>query len=565
MKKPWFLVTGIFMIASCHTPSTMHKIPADSLFDKIKGALVGQLLGNLNGLPYEEKYNDEPGTLSGYVPALVPGAYTDDDTDIEWTYIIYMEKEDTLFLPDSSITHLWLKHFDRDIYSSNYYARELMKTGLSPRLTGNIFVNPWSRVNVAGQFNCETFAFVAPGMCRTAEEIAMHYTSVVVSEEPLQSTQLFAAMIAKAFVTGNRDSILQAGIAALDKNSHTFEAVTDAIRWVRQYPNDWKATRREVRKKYYFCDSFNKSLANTCAIIAEYLYGEGDFVKTMEIAFNWGFDADCNAATLGSILGAIKGYSWFEKNGWQINDVYCNKNRKGLPEDETITRFAERIMKLADKAILQYGGKKEILKEKLYYTIALQEPATLCKVTPPDILFETFEKTYKQKILAYFASGNPDTALLAANTYLAYVLKIAEDIRDRNPEQWQKGINSLKRQNELLWCVKNSPDNYVKKMLLTHGIQFVFPEPSLKGNVEFKLAGYPAASQVFVTGTLNGWKAWKTPMAKTAGGWMCRINLNPGRYEYKIVVDNVAMLDPANPLQEQNVCDGTTNSILIVK
>ena len=46
------------------------EISAEDLEDKIRGGLLAQLLGNLNGLPHENKYYDEPGNVEQYTPAL---------------------------------------------------------------------------------------------------------------------------------------------------------------------------------------------------------------------------------------------------------------------------------------------------------------------------------------------------------------------------------------------------------------------------------------------------------------------------------------------------------------
>ena len=82
---------------------------------------------------------------------------------------------------------------------------------------------------------------------------------------------------------------------------------------------------------------------NTGSIIAALLYGEGDFVKTLIAAFNFGWDADCNAATAGTILGVMKGYRWMLAQGWPIVDRYKNTTRENMPADETITSFADRL------------------------------------------------------------------------------------------------------------------------------------------------------------------------------------------------------------------------------
>ena len=78
------------------------EIPHEVLLDKVRGGLLGQIIGNLNGIPHEFKYNDEPGNVTGYIPALPDGAYTDDDTDIEWVYVYNMQKYNKLFQGNSS-------------------------------------------------------------------------------------------------------------------------------------------------------------------------------------------------------------------------------------------------------------------------------------------------------------------------------------------------------------------------------------------------------------------------------------------------------------------------------
>src|SRR4030042_6730472 len=74
------------------------EISAQTLEDKIRGGLLAQLLGNLNGLPHENKYYEEPGNVEQYTPSLPEGARTDDDTDIEWVYIAAMQKAQTAII-----------------------------------------------------------------------------------------------------------------------------------------------------------------------------------------------------------------------------------------------------------------------------------------------------------------------------------------------------------------------------------------------------------------------------------------------------------------------------------
>src|SRR5882757_11009014 len=68
-------------------PSHVIEINADDLEDRLRGGMLAQVIGNLNGLPHEFKYINSPGKVESYTPSLPDGAYTDDDTDIEWVYL----------------------------------------------------------------------------------------------------------------------------------------------------------------------------------------------------------------------------------------------------------------------------------------------------------------------------------------------------------------------------------------------------------------------------------------------------------------------------------------------
>src|SRR5262245_393223 len=91
-------------------------IPADVLEDKIRGGMLAQVIGNLNGLPHEFKYINEPGNVEHYTPALPNGAHTDDDTDIEWVYLREIARTRENFLPPDRIAALWKRHINRRIF-----------------------------------------------------------------------------------------------------------------------------------------------------------------------------------------------------------------------------------------------------------------------------------------------------------------------------------------------------------------------------------------------------------------------------------------------------------------
>lgn len=55
----------------------------------------------------------------------------------------------------------------------------------------------------------------------------------------------------------------------------------------------------------------------------------------------------------------------------------------------------------------------------------------------------------------------------------------------------------------------------------------------------------PAAKEVFLAGSFNGWNPAATPMfLGAAGEWCAELRLPPGAYEYRLVVDGVWKDDP---------------------
>jgi hypothetical protein len=440
----WFAATNSLA-------SAVLELPADILQDKIRGGLLGQMLGNLNGLPHEMKYIDEPGTFSGYVPALPEGGWTDDDTDFEWVYIHEMQRRGTILLPYDEIASLWRERINQRIWCSNLYARQLMDIGLEPPLTGNVLLNPWAEFNISGQFLCETFGLIAPAMPQSASRIGLHYTRVAIDGEPAQTTQLFDTMIATAFVTGDIDALLDAGTAALDPRSVIHEIVRDVRAWHRESADDWRSTRLRIQDKYSRHNGAmrdrNGYELNTACTVAALLHGEGDLAKTLELAFNLGWDCDNNAATAGTIVGVVKGYRWMLSQGWRITDRYRNETRDHMPADETISSFADRLIDLADLVITDQGGRRERRNGELLFVIQSENPTNITPLPEPTALATRMKAELEPGIRNDLRGDDARSRARAA--YLALCLDLDGALRDQSPGQWNSAIRDLNRFDQI--------------------------------------------------------------------------------------------------------------------
>jgi CubicO group peptidase (beta-lactamase class C family) len=86
--------------------------------------------------------------------------------------------------------------------------------------------------------------------------------------------------------------------------------------------------------------------------------------------------------------------------------------------------------------------------------------------------------------------------------------------------------------------------------------------PSLQGNTTFRLKGYAEAKIVNLAGTFNDWKPAAIVCGKEAAEWICRVDLKPGKYFYKFIVDGTWITDPANPTTEDDG-RGNLNSVMV--
>ncbi len=69
--------------------------------------------------------------------------------------------------------------------------------------------------------------------------------------------------------------------------------------------------------------------------------------------------------------------------------------------------------------------------------------------------------------------------------------------------------------------------------------------------------------KVQVAGEINGWNPETGPMTLKDGKWEITMRLNPGRYQYQLVIDGKWMLDPANPVKVPNGIGGINSELVV--
>ena len=400
MKKYLFITLSLLLLASCAQKPL--EITRTQLKDKIAGAWLGQMVGNIYGLEYENKFVDEPGegpfvfNKAMTKMAAVDGAFSDDDTDVEYLYLLMMEKYG-IDITYQQVKEGWMYHIRDRVWLANRAALGLMHYGFTPPYTGKKEYNPhWFQIDP--QLINEIWAYTAPGMPAYAAGISDWAARITSDDWAVSPTVVYGAMYSEAFFEKDIPTLIKHAKEYLPKEDRFRGIIDECIGLHAKYPDNWKAARKVIADELYFNEPditrsiWNADLNGAMGILS-LLYGDGDMEKTLSIGCALGFDCDNQTATMCGLLGVINGYAGvpldrampFEHWTKPFNDRYINVTRYDMP-DASIEDIIERTVVLAEKNILARGGKvREENGEKIY---TINRKARFTPVKEPAALFE---------------------------------------------------------------------------------------------------------------------------------------------------------------------------------
>ena len=337
-------------------PPPVRTLSAAAYLDKVYGAWKATLVANHSGLDLQGLYIDEPGPPGAFSLLLLDEWSTDDDTLIEWVDLHILETHG----PDPSAEQIrdeWVDHLNHDIWVSTRRARDLMDEGLLPPETGNAVNNPDGAWSIGAQFQTELFGMLTPGMPDVAAEYAERFARITSSGPAVEASLFYAALYSLAFFDNDLPALIAAARQRANHEGAIAPIVDNVSRWHQESPQDWRATRRKVRNAYDTDPTWWASRVNFAVTIMALLYGDGDLLKTIEIAALAGWDADNNMATAAGLLGLIHGYAALPEVIRASSDVYFNEDVTGdLPRYETVPEIARRTQRLAERMIRRAGG-----------------------------------------------------------------------------------------------------------------------------------------------------------------------------------------------------------------
>ena len=331
--------------------------------DKVAGCWTGKNIGGVLGAPFECKrqLND----VQFYTQDLSKGPPPNDDLDLQIVWLAAVEKFGRQ-VNAAILGEYWLS-FVIPHWVEYGTGKSNMRAGLMPPISGHLD-NVYR--NSCGCFiRSEIWACLAPGHPEIAARYAFEDAIVDHSGEGAYGEVFFAALQSAAFVEGDYRKLIEIGLSYIPDGSFLAKAIGEAIRC-----HDDGVPFAEARKRIHNAAPGTFGIQNqklseidksdpefltgaagfdapeNCAYaIAGWLYGEGDFGKSICLANACGEDTDCSCATLGATMGIISGASglpakWTEPLNDKIVTV-CIDRTCGVWVPQTATELAERVLR----------------------------------------------------------------------------------------------------------------------------------------------------------------------------------------------------------------------------
>ncbi len=331
--------------------------------EKLLGCWMGKNIGGVLGAPFECKRGVFD--VDFYTQDLHGNPPPNDDLDLQLVWLNAVERYGRQV--DAKILGEYWLSFVVPNWVEYGTGKNNLKMGILPPLSGYL-ENPY-RDSCGCFIRSELWACLAPGRPELASRYAYEDAIVDHAGDGMYGEIFCAAIQSAAFVEGDPYKLIDIGLSYIPEDCGITLGVKTAIDAYAEGVDFLEARRRvmsavpgtfgvqmtplkdipgdvPVGKPGYDAPS------NIGIMIIGWLYGEGDFGKSLCLANNCGEDTDCTCATLGAILGIIGGMAgipekWKAPMGDAINTCCINTLVGGLSIPKTVTDLTDRVLRLA--------------------------------------------------------------------------------------------------------------------------------------------------------------------------------------------------------------------------
>ena len=334
------------------------KLNYENYMEKVKACWLGKNIGGTLGAPFEGKRGAFD--IEYYTHDLSWGVLPNDDLDLQLVFLLAAEKYGKA-LRAEHLAEFWLYLVPCN-WSEYGAAKNNLRLGFMPPVTGN-FKNAFK--NSCGCFiRSELWACLAPGHPEIAVKYAYEDGIVDHAEEGVYGEIFCAAVESAAFVETDTNKLIEIGLSYIPKSCALAKAVRLAqdcyerkIGWrearkeiLTQYPDTFGFMRGEDKEGLPKGETGFDAPANIALMVMAWLFGEGEFSKSICIATGCGEDADCTAGTLAAIMGICFGMKcfdekWLKPIGYEIKTIAIDRSSEFLISNDVLS-LTDRVAKL---------------------------------------------------------------------------------------------------------------------------------------------------------------------------------------------------------------------------
>ena len=291
----------------------------------VYAGVLGKVIGVYMGRPFEgwayERLVKRWGLVDRYVAdeQQVPLIVTDDDITGTFTFIRALEDSgryaDT---PEDFFGKSWLNYIieGKSILwwgglgvSAEHTAYSRLRQGVPAPASGSIRMNGKTVAEQIGaQIFIDAFGLVAPGDPQLAATLARRAARVSHDGEAVNGALVVAAMVAAAFVEKDMERLLDIGVSVIPVDSLIAQVHRDVRGWCRE-DGDWHKTYARITASYGY-DRYGGNchiIPNHAIMVMAWAYAPDNFHQSQAIINTAGWDTDCNAANVGSVMGVKLG------------------------------------------------------------------------------------------------------------------------------------------------------------------------------------------------------------------------------------------------------------------
>lgn len=415
--------------AQAAPPDQRIVIDRDDYRDRLHAMWLGQTIANWTGLQTELTRNEPPFYTDddwadiGFVTDQNPWL-ADDDTDLEYVYLHAASQARTPLLTSRQISDAWQRHINDFIWVSNARARELMRGGTLPPATSLGMANPDS-LAIDAQLTTEFFGAFAPALPEQALRLADLPIRTTAEGHALHASQFFALLYSLAprvdhLPEGEQPEALARLARRYLPNTSKAAGIVDFVLadfLANPDVDDWERTRDRIYRRYQLEATQNgfryinavESSINFAAGMMALLYGEGDYKRTVQIGTLSGWDSDNATATLGGLIGLLRGTDYIRDQfpGVDLADRYrIYRTRDDLPDyrptdpdaEDTLTAMADRMIPLVERAIVDAGGSVRGGTWRLPKTAPAPDPSNPRSLGAANPTYDLFQRSANRQV-----------------------------------------------------------------------------------------------------------------------------------------------------------------------